>query len=126
MQATAFSRTTTAAFAYGLSLGYRVPEKSVRIAFRLRAQTRLTGFSLRAVANWSRGHAPSAPALKKLTELKRLFEALARLFDAKEIGPWLLQPNPAFDGSTPLQVIERGESDRLWRMIYELESGQPD
>jgi hypothetical protein len=22
--------------------------------------------------------------------------------------------------------IERGESDRLWRMIYELESGQPD
>ena len=87
---------------------------------------RLTGFSLRAVANWSRGHAPSAPALKKLTELKRLFEALARLVDPKDIGPWLLQPNPAFDGSTPLQVIERGESDRLWRMIYELESGQPD
>lgn len=24
------------------------------------------------------------------------------------------------------QVIERGETDRLWRMIYELESGQPD
>ena len=46
--------------------------------------------------------------------------------EPKAIGPWLLQPNPAFDGSTPLQVIERGESDRLWRMIYELESGQPD
>lgn len=51
---------------------------------------------------------------------------LCRLVDAKAIGSWLMQPNPAFDGSTPLQVIERGENDRLWRMIYELESGQPD
>ena len=87
---------------------------------------RLTGFSPRAVANWSRGDAPSAPALKKLTELRRLFEALSRLVEPRDIGPWLLQPSHAFDGSTPLQVIERGESDRLWRMIYELESGQPD
>jgi hypothetical protein len=31
----------------------------------------------------------------------------------------------AFDGSTPLQVIERGETDRIWRMIYELEFGEP-
>jgi hypothetical protein len=41
------------------------------------------------------------------------------------IGPWLKDPNPAFDGSTPLQVIERGETDRIWRMVYELESGEP-
>jgi hypothetical protein len=41
------------------------------------------------------------------------------------IGPWLKEPNPAFDGSTPLQVIERGEIDRLWRMINELQSGEP-
>jgi hypothetical protein len=26
-------------------------------------------------------------------------------------------------GSTPLQVIERGESDRLWRMIWALRIG---
>lgn len=45
-------------------------------------------------------------------------EALFRLVDAKAIGSWLMQPNPAFDGSTPLHVIERGESDRLRRMIY--------
>jgi hypothetical protein len=31
----------------------------------------------------------------------------------------------AVDGSTPLQVIERGETDRIWRMIYELQSGAP-
>jgi hypothetical protein len=55
-----------------------------------------------------------------------LFEALSRIVDREAIGAWLREPNPAFDGSTPLQVIERGESDRLWRMIYEMESGQPD
>jgi len=34
-------------------------------------------------------------------------------------------PNQAFDGSTPLQVVERGELDRIWRMLYDLESDQP-
>ena len=31
--------------------------------------------------------------------------------------------NPSFEGSTPLQVIERGETDRLWRMIWQLGTG---
>ncbi|MDD5261768.1 MAG: DUF2384 domain-containing protein [Methylacidiphilales bacterium] len=61
-----------------------------------------------------------------MTELERLFDALSKLVDAKNIGAWLNRSNPAFEGSTPLQIIERGESDRLWRMIYQLESGQPD
>jgi hypothetical protein len=41
------------------------------------------------------------------------------------VGEWLKTPNEAFDGSTPLQVIERGESDRIWRMIYQLQTGEP-
>jgi transcriptional regulator with XRE-family HTH domain len=85
--------------------------------------TRLTGFSPRAVAHWASGRMPSASAQKRITELKRLFDALSDLVDAKAIGPWLKRANSAFDGSTPLQVIERGETDRLWRMIWELQSG---
>ena len=51
---------------------------------------------------------------------------LARVIDrARAGGPLATQPNPAFDGSTPLQVVERGELDRIWRMLYDLESGQP-
>jgi DNA-binding transcriptional regulator YiaG len=87
--------------------------------------TRLTGFSPRAVANWNQGQKPGAPAERRLVELKRLFTALEQLVAQEAIGPWLKEPNGAFDGSTPLQVIERGELDRLWRMIYELESGEP-
>ena len=84
---------------------------------------RMTGFSPRAVANWSSGKPPGPSAQKKITELTRLFDALCDLVVFKAIGPWLKTSNPAFDGSTPLQVIERGETDRLWRMIWQLESG---
>jgi hypothetical protein len=86
---------------------------------------RLSGFSQRAIDSWAAGKQPSGPAAMRLTELERLFEALSKLVASKSIGPWLNRPNVAFQGSTPLQVIERGESDRLWRMVYQLESGQP-
>jgi hypothetical protein len=87
--------------------------------------TRLTGFSPRAVAHWANGDKPSASTQRRLTELNRLFAALSELIKKEAIGPWLKHPNPEFDGSTPLQVIERGESDRIWRMVSELESGEP-
>jgi hypothetical protein len=45
--------------------------------------------------------------------------------DPESIASWLETPNPAFDGLTPLEVIERGQIDRIWRMVFELESGVP-
>jgi hypothetical protein len=86
---------------------------------------RLTGFSPRAVAHWVQGRKPSGSTERRLSELGRLFEELERFVSRENIGAWLRQPNPAFDGSTPLQVVERGEADRIWRMLYELESGEP-
>jgi hypothetical protein len=41
------------------------------------------------------------------------------------IAEWLQAPNDAFGGLKPIEVVERGEIDRIWRMIYVLESGQP-
>jgi len=86
--------------------------------------TRLTGFSPRAIANWTSGQEPSESTKRRLTEMNRIFSALAELVKKEAIGRWLKEPNPAFDGSTPLQVIERGETDRIWRMIYEVDSGE--
>lgn len=85
--------------------------------------SRLTGFSLRTLANWSEGKRPTTSSTKKLGEIARLFDALNQQVKAEAIGPWLRRPNPAFQGSTPLQVIERGEIDRIWRLIWELETG---
>ena len=57
--------------------------------------------------------------------MDRLLESLARVMETEQVGRWMKSPNPAFDGSTPMQVIERGEMDRIWRMLYDVESGQP-
>lgn len=54
-----------------------------------------------------------------------LYASLARVIEPAQVGRWLKQPNAAFVGSTPLQVVQRGEADRVWRMLYDLESGQP-
>ena len=102
-----------------------VREMTKRFAVRQDTLSRMTGFSPRAVAEWASGKEPSAPAKKVFTEMDRLLDALARLMQPKEVGQWLKQPNPAFDGSTPVQVIERGQIDRLWRMLYYAESGEP-
>lgn len=86
---------------------------------------RLTGFSPRSVAKWSQGETPSPKQEKALVEADRLLDGLSRVMKPAQVGAWLKQPNAAFDGSTPLQVVERGEVDRIWRMLYDLESGQP-
>lgn len=87
---------------------------------------KLSGFSPRALANWEGGAKATAPAERKFIELQRLFEAIAGLTqDRKDVARWMQEPTPAFDGSTPAQVIERGETDRLWRMVYYMESGEP-
>jgi hypothetical protein len=57
---------------------------------------------------------------KRFHELERLTEALRALFDDQSIGKWFDTPNSTFAGLKPIDVIERGESDRLWQMIFEL------
>ena len=32
----------------------------------------------------------------------------------------------AQDGREALQVIERGEMDRIWHLIYQIQSGEPE
>jgi len=112
-------------FAIKKENGAAVREITDRFGVRQETLSRMTGFSPRAVAEWASGKEPSAPAKKVFIEMDRLLDALARLMQPKEVGRWLKEPNPAFDGSTPVQVIERGQMDRVWRMLYYTESGEP-
>ena len=56
-------------------------------------------------------------------EAERFQERLAEVVGRDAIPQWLQTPNPAFGDLKPLEVIERGEIDRLWSMIFYLESG---
>jgi hypothetical protein len=87
------------------------------------AVSRVTGASPRTVAYWNAGTPPQRSSVQKIREVTRLFDALADIIAAKVIGQWLQRPNKQFDGSTPLQVMERGETDRLWQMIWQLREG---
>ena len=87
---------------------------------------RLTGFSLRALAQWAAHKVPSQPAQRRLREVRRFLDSLREIVDPKTIPDWLHKRNPAFQNMTPLQVIEVGEIDRLWGMIHEIGSGYLD
>ncbi len=84
---------------------------------------RLLATSERNLASIEAGKSPGAAVLKSLTELRRLLEALGELFEVATIGEWLKTKNDAFEGRKPLEVIEHGEVDRIWQMIFELRSG---
>ena len=84
---------------------------------------RLTGYSERAIASWEAGRALSEASRQRMLEMRRLEKALARAMKPAAVARWLEEPNRAFRGLKPLEVIERGEVDRIWRMLFELESG---
>lgn len=79
--------------------------------------------SVRTLATLEKGTPPTDPVARRLTELERLTNALGEVIRDSVIGEWLKTPNPAFGGLKPLEVIDRGQSDRLWEMIYFLRSG---
>ena len=76
-----------------------------------------------AIADWEGGKPVSEPGLRRIKELDRFRDRLCEVVAADVIPGWLDTPNEAFDGLKPLEVIERGEIDRLWNMIFYLESG---
>jgi DNA-binding transcriptional regulator YiaG len=83
---------------------------------------RLLGFSTRWVAAQEAAGA-EIPAERRTAEVERLYRALSRVVKPESIKGWFIRPNSAFDGLKPLEVVERGQTDRLWQMIFFLESG---
>src|SRR3954454_11866383 len=94
-----------------------------RLGLSRKLFSRLAGFSERAIADWESGKPVSEPGLRRIKELDRFRERLSEVVAEDAIPAWLDSPNQAFDGLKPLEVIERGEIDRLWNMILYLESG---
>ena len=119
------STKTARALAQSPRAGVQVRTLREKLGVTQSTFARLSGFSVRAVAQWESGEAKGPMRSQRLSEIDRLQQALARVMRSDFVGDWLLEPNGAFGGLKPLEVIERGEVDRIWRMIYELESGTP-
>ena len=59
------------------------------------------------------------------TERDHIKQALTSLITPDTIGPWMGEPNEEFGGLKPIEVIKRGEIDRIWALIDDLRSGSP-
>jgi Protein of unknown function (DUF2384) len=61
---------------------------------------------------------------QRIAELDRLQAELVKVIKPDALARWMDAPNESFGGLKPLEVVERGETDRLWRMSYQLASGE--
>ena len=83
----------------------------------------MTGLSERTVATWEDGGRINDADVRAIKAVERFLGELAEVVRQEAIVPWLETPNEAFGHLKPIEVIERGEMDRLWRMLYFLGSG---
>jgi DNA-binding transcriptional regulator YiaG len=86
---------------------------------------RLTGFSVRAITDWEAGRPISEAGLRRVKEMERLRAALAEGLRGEFIRQWLETPCDGLGGLKPVEVLERGETDRLWKVVLMIGSGMP-
>jgi len=86
---------------------------------------RLVNVSVRTIAEVESNQKAPEKLLRNYIEVKRLCDSLMEVVEPASLGEWMGTPNVALDGFKPLEVIERGEIDRLWKISYQLRSGMP-
>jgi DNA-binding XRE family transcriptional regulator len=88
-----------------------------------KVMARILGVTERTVIDLEGGRDLSEGISRRTTELERLVRGLSKLVRSESIGRWLIEPNEAFDGDAPADLIAKGKVDLLWRMIHELRAG---
>ncbi|HAW29366.1 MAG TPA: hypothetical protein DCY03_14795 [Planctomycetaceae bacterium] len=87
--------------------------------------SRLVNVSVRAIAKVESNKEKVEKLQRNYIEVKRLCQALSEVVNPDCLGDWFYTPNEAFQSRKPVEVIEHGEIDRLWDMVYRLSSGIP-
>ena len=87
--------------------------------------SRLINASERTIAKVEAKEEPAGKLSRNYNEIARLFAALSEVVDSAVLGPWFVTPNDALGGLKPIEIIERGEIDRLWELAWRLQSGTP-
>lgn len=106
-----------------ISTTNRVEALRQRLGLTQKVLARILGVTERTVVDLEAGRPLSEGIGRRVTELDRLGRELSKVVRSKAIGRWLTQPNEAFDGDAPADLIAKGKVDLLWRMIFELRSG---
>ncbi len=83
----------------------------------------VTGAEPDAVQAWLDGRsAPTRPQADRLVELAVIVQRLARTMRPDAIPGWLNTPIPVLDAHPPLELIARGDYERVARVVSSFES----
>jgi DNA-binding XRE family transcriptional regulator len=96
-----------------------------RLQMKRRTFERVVNVSERTIAKVESTAMLAEKLQRSYNELFRLVEALSEVVDPDSLGSWFDTPNEGFQGLKPIEVVERGEIDRLWEMVFRLRSGIP-
>src|SRR5919204_952965 len=84
---------------------------------------RATGAGVSTVGAWlRRTRSPRGERAERLVELSAIVERLARVIEPDYIPVWLYKPVPALEDEKPIDLLARGEWQRVARLVSELES----
>jgi len=116
------------------SLKGRIPSQKGDVFCRLRKSlgfsqeqmARITGLSIRTISSLENDNKnPTKDDNRRYQELRNLYKEISMLIKSDAIGDWLLTPNEALGNFSPIELIERGEVDRVWRLVWRLQEGIP-
>jgi transcriptional regulator with XRE-family HTH domain len=100
-----------------MTIAAPTPLRDLRDAFRLSRErlARLIGVSAKTVERWEAK--PTRPARDdiraRMAQLGEIAELGAAVYTRERLADFLDAPLSEFDGLTPLQLIERGQADRV-------------
>lgn len=86
---------------------------------------RLLGVSERTVADWEHTTTPKSGSERAIKELRSVIAACERVMKPEYVGSWLVTANPSLSGFKPIELIERGETERVLRALFFVEAGIP-
>jgi len=96
-----------------------------RLAMARPLFSRIVNVSERTIAKVEATAGDAEKLKRPYNEVYRLVEELSDVVDRESLSHWFQTPNEMFDGLKPVEIVERGEIDRLWSMVFQLRSGMP-
>lgn len=76
------------------------------------------------ISRWRGGKTEPQPKMRdSLLQLEWLVTELAEIYPPQEAHLWLFSPHRLLAGERPVDLIERGESERILQIIAQLKDG---
>ena len=86
---------------------------------------RLIACSQEQIEEWETGKPLPTETRQRIKDILGIKSELEKLMQRDFIAEWLEKPNESLDGQTPLEILERGEFDRIRDWIHDTVFGGP-